>query len=350
VWWQAEPRGGEVALEPGELNDEARRQTLRFPAPGDALRVVRKRHGCDALALNEEGDMLGRQPCEVPESLWSTPDLKAAAIVNVRFADHWSGRVVLLFDRVLAIGDVRLLQRLICQATPVMYAHYLVRRLRTRVARTERLRVARELHDGVIQSLAGLEMRVDALRRTRADALRAAGLDDDLLQIQRLLGDEARAVRDLMHQIRPLEIAQGQIVRVFADLVSRFERESGVTTRFTADDDGADVPPPIARELGRTLQEALRNVRKHGDAKHVDVTFKTDNGNWKLIVANDGRPFDFRGLWTLEELEARLRGPRVIKERVREMGGDLTIESTPAKGVRLEVTIPRKRSLLATLS
>ena len=350
VWWEAELRGDNLLLEPQELNDEARRDTLQFPVPGDAARIVRKRNGCETLALDEEGGILGRRPCDAPQSLWNPPDSQAATIVNVRFADHWSGRVVLLLDRTPGIGEVRLMQHLICQAVPVMYAHYLVRRLRTRVARTERLRLARELHDGVIQSLAGLEMHVDALRRTRADAIRAAGLDDDLGELQALLREEAGAVRDVMHQIRPLEIARGQIVRVFADLVSRFERESGVEARFTADDDGADVPPLIARELGRTLQEALRNVRKHGDAKHVDVTFTTENGNWKLIVANDGRPFDFRGLWTLQELEARMRGPRVIKERVREMGGDLTIESTPAKGVRLEVTVPRKRSLLASLT
>ena len=109
VWWQAELRGTDLVLEPGELNDEARRETLRFPLPGDAARIVRKRHGCKALALDDEGGVLERQPCHVPRSLWTTPDLEAAVIVNVRFADHWSGRVLLLFDRAPAIGDVRLM-------------------------------------------------------------------------------------------------------------------------------------------------------------------------------------------------------------------------------------------------
>jgi signal transduction histidine kinase len=346
VWWEATLHQGEVALalEPGEL-DEARRTALRFSLPGDAVRIVRTRKGCSLLALDRDGGLIDTKLCEIPPTLWTSPDVQAAVLVNVSFADHWTGRVLLMFDRPPGLADVRLMHRLICHATPVMYSHYLLRRLRTRVAATERLRVARELHDGVIQSLAGLELHVAALRRTREAPIRAAGIDEDLANLQQLLGEEARSVRDLMHRMRPMDIPRGQAVRVFADLVARFRRESGIDAKFTADVEGVELPPATARELGRTLQEALRNVRKHSGARHVDVAFTTDNGQWKLIVANDGRPFDFTGRWTLKDLETEFRGPRVIKERVREMGGDLAIESTPRRGVKLEVTVPRRRRL-----
>ena len=348
VWWEATCGDDDVvlAVEPAE-HDDARRQALRFPTPGDAVRIVRTRKGCHILALDRDGVLLGTKPCEVPSTLWSTPETQAIVLVNVSFADHWTGRVLLMFADSPRLADVRLMHRLICQATPVMYSHYLVRRLRTRVAATERLRLARELHDGVIQSLAGLELHVAGLRRTREIAIRAAGLDADLASLQQLLGEEARSVRDIMHRIRPMEIARGQAVRAFADLVARFRRESGIEAKFSADVEGVELPPATARELGRTLQEALRNVRKHSGARHVDVRFTTDNGRWKLVVANDGRPFDFTGRWTLKDLEAEFRGPRVIKERVREMGGDLAIESTSPRGVKLEVTVPRKRRLYA---
>jgi signal transduction histidine kinase len=345
VWWEAWLRNRQLvlALESGD-SSEARRDTLRFPAPGDALRIIRKRHRCELVSLDLEGGLVGKPSCEVPESFWSSPEWRSAIVVKVEFADHWNGRVVLLFNRIPGLCDVRLMQRLICQASPVMYNHYLLRRLRTRVAAAERRRVARELHDGVVQSLAGLEMHLAALRRSHQAQIRAAGLDEELSRIQQLLAEEARGVRDVMYLIRPLDIARGQLVRSFADLVSRFERDTGIKTHFSADIDSVDVPPLTARELGRTLQEALRNVRKHSGARHVDVEFTRDNGNLKLVVANDGRPFDFSGRWTLDELEKELRGPRVIKERVREMGGDLAIESAPARGVRLEVTVPHRHS------
>jgi signal transduction histidine kinase len=346
--WQASRPDGELILGvgSGELRN-ARRAMLHFPSPGDTVRIVRTRNGCDLLSLDAEGRVLGKCTWSVPDAFWSSPQYRAAAVVNVSFADRWTGRVLLMFDRAPGVAEVRLVQRLICHATPVMYSHYLLRRLRSRVAATERLRLARELHDTVIQSLAGLEMHMAALRRRRERELRAAGVDDELARLQQLLAEEARATRELMHQIRPLEIGRGQIVWVFADLVARFERESGIEARFSADVDAAEIPARTARELGRTLQEALRNVRKHSGARHVDVTFTTDDGRWKLVVANDGRPFDFTGRWTLEQLDAQVRGPRVIKERVREMGGDLAIESTPAEGVRLEVTVPRARRMYA---
>jgi signal transduction histidine kinase len=65
-------------------------------------------------------------------------------------------------------------------------------------------------HDGVIQSLAGPEMQVGALRLARREAIAQAGLDEDLRRIQRQLTEEARSVRDVMHQIRPLDIPRGQ--------------------------------------------------------------------------------------------------------------------------------------------
>jgi signal transduction histidine kinase len=342
VCWEATIRDGQLALqtEPGDVS-APRRDLLQFPAPGHSVRVVRRRNGCQLISLDVNGNVLDRFPCAAPASLWVTPARRAATIVNLQFADRWHGRVALLFDRTPTLVETRLFQRIVGSATPVMYNHYLLRRLRTRIAATVRLRVARELHDSVLQSIAGLELQMGALRASRESAIRAAGLDADLSRLQRLLRDEAATVRELMQRIRPMDIARGQIVRVFADLVTRFERNSGIAAKFSADVEGADIPPATARELGRTLQEALQNVRKHSAARHVDVEFTTEDGLWKLVIANDGRPFDFNGRLTLRELEAQQRGPRVIKERVREMGGDLAIESTPARGVRLEVTVPR---------
>jgi signal transduction histidine kinase len=63
---------------------------------------------------------------------------------------------------------------------------------------------------------------------------------------------------------------------------------------------------------------------------------------WKLVIDDDGHGFPFAGRFTLTELDEYRRGPTVIKERVRAIGGDLVIESTPGHGSRLEITIPQK--------
>src|SRR5205823_6657375 len=95
------------------------------------------------------------------------------------------------------------------------------------------------------------------------------------------------------------------------------------------------------RKLASTLQDALMNVHRHARASKVDVEFRSDAAAWRLDIENDGRPFKFLGRLSLQELEARRLGPRDIKARVRDMGGDLTIESSPTAGVRLEISLPR---------
>jgi signal transduction histidine kinase len=227
----------------------------------------------------------------------------------------------------------------VCQLLPPLHNQYLWRRLRSRAAAAERRRVARELHDGVIQSLVGLEMQTASVRREVGE--RDPVIDRHLARIQQMLGDEARAVRDVMQQIRPFEAGPGQFVPALAELVERFGRDAGITAKFYAGPQDVYVPPGAARELARTLQEALTNVRRHAGARKVEVEFRADADAWRLDVENDGRPFGFLGRLSLDELEARRLGPRVIKERVRDMGGDLNIESTETAGVRLEISLPR---------
>jgi signal transduction histidine kinase len=96
----------------------------------------------------------------------------------------------------------------------------------------------------------------------------------------------------------------------------------------------------VCRELARIVQEALVNVRKHSQAAHVVVRFASHDGRWKLVVDDDGRGFPFAGRFDLAQLDADRRGPLVIKERVRTLGGEITIESTPGRGSRLEITLP----------
>jgi len=90
------------------------------------------------------------------------------------------------------------------------------------------------------------------------------------------------------------------------------------------------------------VQEGLVNIRKHSRAKSVYVRFGALNGLWKLVIDDDGQGFPFTGRLTMGELDDLHRGPAVIKERVRSIGGDLVIESSPGHGSRLEITVPQK--------
>ena len=86
----------------------------------------------------------------------------------------------------------------------------------------------------------------------------------------------------------------------------------------------------------------LVNVSKHSGAKNVLIRLALDEGAWILTIDDDGRGFEFCGRFSHSELEEARRGPIIIKERVRAIGGELSIDTRPGRGARLEIKIPRQ--------
>jgi signal transduction histidine kinase len=235
--------------------------------------------------------------------------------------------------------ELRFAQNIMGQVAPALYSVYLFSRFRSRVGVIERARVAHELHDTTIQSLISIEMQMDVLRRRAVDDL---PLSSELERIQELLRQEILNLRELMQTMRPVDIGPHQFLDFIAQLVERFSRDTGIAVRFLSELQEVSLPAATCRELARVVQEGLVNVRKHSGAQSAVVRFGAQNGSWKLVIDDTGRGFPFTGRFTLEELDHFRRGPTVIKERVRAIGGDMVIESTPGRGSRIEVTVPQK--------
>jgi signal transduction histidine kinase len=252
---------------------------------------------------------------------------------------EWTGRA-LLVDAAGPLDD-RLrpwLASLLAHIGPSLATVYLVGRLRSRATAMERSRIARELHDGVIQSLVGFELQLDVLRRMlAADRPEAAA---DLERLQQLLRSEVQNVRELIHQLRPMDVDTRHVPDALAEIVERFRRETGIDAQFVCSLEQARLPMRTARELVRIVQEALVNVRRHSGARHVVVTFGSTAAGWTISLDDDGGGFDFSGRYSMEELDAARRGPLVVKERVRLIGGTLQLD-TSSRGTRLEITLPR---------
>jgi signal transduction histidine kinase len=240
--------------------------------------------------------------------------------------------------------ELRFLLELVRQVGPAVYNVYLLRRLRQRAGAVERARMARELHDGAVQSLIAMEMQVDVLRRQ--GEMRSNPLVGELARIQRLLREEVLKLRELMQQLKSQEVDGRRLPAFLADTVERFQRETGITARFLSEADEVAMTPRVCRELARIVQEALVNIRKHSQARHVLVRLGTSNGECKLTVEDDGCGFDFNGRLTQGELELRRKGPLVILERVRLIDGELTIESKAGQGSRLEISVQQNREAL----
>jgi signal transduction histidine kinase len=258
------------------------------------------------------------------------------------FGPELSGRIFLLDPGAITNTeeDLHFLESLARQIGPAIYNVYLLSRLRRKAGALERARLVRELHDGALQSLIGVEMQVDVLRRGSP----AGPLSGELERIQKLLREEVLKLRELMQQMKSSEVDSRRLPGFLRDTVQRFQRETGIAGRFVMDDAELSLPQPVCRELARIAQEALVNVRKHSGAKQVLVQLLETDGAWELIVEDDGIGFPFAGRVSQHELDSAGRAPAIIRERVRLIHGDLTIESKPGRGARIEVRVSQTQA------
>jgi signal transduction histidine kinase len=307
--------------------------------------AMRTEAGVQVLAL-QDGNVKDLVTTEFPALPFEKGEANSVLSTAATLGQEWYARLYLINARIGANREQELqfAERILRQVAPALYSVFLVRRLRKRAGAIERARVARELHDGAIQSLISAEMQVDVLRR-RAEREHQP-MSADLEHIQSLLRREVLNLRELMQQMKPLELGPEQLLDHMADLIDRFRRDTGISAQFTTELQDVPLSPHACRELVRIVQEGLVNVRKHSAAQHVLVRFGRENGFWKLTIADDGTGFGFDGRLTHNELVNSARGPAIIKERVRNIGGELNLESHPGEGARLEITIPQKGHII----
>jgi signal transduction histidine kinase len=308
--------------------------------PGAVCYAAVNRERWSALALDQAGHAVPATNLVSLSLLRQVQSFDSVITVEFLLGTDWRGRIFLFNPRWRGEKqeELRFLMDLVRQVGPAVYNVYLLHRLRRRASAAERARFARELHDGAVQSLIAVEMQVDVLRR-QAEANRP--IDGELGRIQGLLREEVLKLRELMQQMKAIDVDAQRLLGVLKDTVERFQRETGINARFVTELDELDMPQRVCREILRIVQEGLVNVRKHSGARHALVRLASTAEKWTLTVEDDGKGFPFSGRYNQDQMEEAGKGPMIIKERVRLIAGELTVESNPGQGTRLEVTVPR---------
>ena len=342
--WRADAADGDaMTARPVQL-PAARHEDYWFTVPGAAWHAWAagrsRSRGFNAVALDEQGRRLPPATVMVPEGFLAPHLCRRIIGTTLRLSDDWLCRLFVL-DPGLGVHreqTARFALQLAQTVGPALYNNYLIRSVRTRAQAMERSRIAREMHDGVTQSLLGLEMEIAVLRR-RAKA-EAPQFTDDLARVHGIVRDEVVTVRELMEGIRVDEVGSGDLMQHLSGVVDRFSRYTGISARFVSDGKPAPLTPHARRQIARIVHEALVNIRKHSGADRVVVRIEADAATWKVSIEDDGRGFPFGGKLTHDELEAQRQGPRTIGERARIIGGELTVDSRPGLGSRVEVAVP----------
>jgi len=198
----------------------------------------------------------------------------------------------------------------------------------------ERQRMAREMHDTLAQGLAGVILQLEAVD-AHLESNRPA-------EARVIVGQATQRARQTLHEsrraiqaLRSPALEQKDLAGALASVAAEFEAASGIPVELVVEGTGARFGPDVAQDLLRVVQEALSNVGRHAQARHVKIELAQSGHRLRLLLRDDGRGFD---------VEAAMRRPECfglqgMVERANRIGAALRVESTPQGGTTLALAL-----------
>ncbi|HEY5864589.1 MAG TPA: sensor histidine kinase [Candidatus Tectomicrobia bacterium] len=266
--------------------------------------------------------------------------IDAVLAFNLRGA-AFDGHLFILDKPGLTADDLALGDLIARQVVADLDQFHLLQQRQQMAITEERIRLVRNLHDGLLQSLTGMALQLTETSRLQKEDPQAA--QEHLVEVQRLLADEQRDLRCLVNELKSTSY---DVVEAHLALATRLDAarrrlqsQWGLRVELTITLPEALIPVTLASEIYYIVHEALINVARHAYATVARAKLGIRNDRVQITVVDDGHGFTFRGHFTLEALAYRNLGPVMLRQRIAALRGTLTLEST-ATGSCLEITLP----------
>jgi signal transduction histidine kinase len=275
--------------------------------------------------------------------------LASRCVLSVRLeGEDFEGRLFFLDKGGMTADDLNLGAIIARQVSADLNQFYAQQRSQRTAVSEERVRFARELHDGVLQFLTGLALQLKVTQRLLGTDPAAA--DARIADMRDLVAAEQADLRTFVRQMQPLPLSptdvSGSLVDHLNELARRAERQWDLQVELTVGPLARQLLEPLARGVYRIMQEAFANAARHGQATVVRANLCVSGDRLQITVADDGRGFPLRGRHDLAVLARMDQGPVSLRERVASLGGDLIVDSSDA-GARLEIALPLPASARA---
>jgi signal transduction histidine kinase len=263
----------------------------------------------------------------IATSLAKQFEMASFVSVPAQYRNRDIGRLFLVArPGVFESSDLEFLMQVAEQAMPVVQNIRLLDRLATSAAEHERQRLARDIHDTVIQRYIGLQYKVAAIRNKLAQG---AAVFADVDQLLEMTKNEVNNLRGFAQGLKESDVREGFLpaVRRFANQFSdNYDLEVQVVS-----EDEIVIKDRLAAELIQIVQEGLSNIRKHTSATTSKISVQRVNGSVALTIENNRARFD-----SLSQPFT----PRSIAERAHELGGEVDVTCGPDDRTIVKVQIP----------
>lgn len=245
------------------------------------------------------------------------------------------GRLFIVDKAQLTADDLWLAQTVAHQISASLDQVGLLQRLEERSVLEARGRVARDLHDGLLQSLTAITLRLQTIGRVVS-----ADTRHRIEGIQAMIGDEARRLRGFIQGLTSpaSEVDDATLSGRLRTLGAQIEQDWEVRVELRIADLAA-IPAGMAEDAYFIVREALINVARHAKATLARVVIGVDGRRLYITVADDGRGFPFDGQREGDALKAANLAPWMLYSRVTSLGGRLVIHSGTV-GARVEIEVP----------
>lgn len=200
---------------------------------------------------------------------------------------------------------------------------------------SERRHTARELHDEIGQALTAVKMNLQFVRCSTAAVEGQSAIDESIQIVEQAL----EQVRSLALDLRPSMLDDLGLVSALRWYVDRFRARSGIDVNLSASSVKPRLPTEIEIACFRVAQEALTNVMRHAHARQVQVRVRQQRSELQLHIHDDGIGFDFQAA-RKRAISGDSLGLLGMQERVEQLGGSLSIETSPRNGTRVTAHFP----------
>ncbi|MEJ2207614.1 MAG: GAF domain-containing protein [Anaerolineae bacterium] len=272
--------------------------------------------------------------------------LRSACVVPIISSDRTFGALSVLSlneQKSFSEREVAILTAIGRQAGIAIENAYLYENMRfyahkiTQAQEDERKRIARELHDDTIQSLIALSRRMEAL--LTSDERLPTKVMRRIEELQHATLDVIQQVRRFSQDLRPSILDDLGLLPTLKELATDLNRQDGLQAEFRAIGQERRLSTEVELTLFRIAQEALNNVRKHAQARHVVMTVEMSDSAVRMMIEDDGKGFKPPTVTEHPRSTSRL-GLIGMQERARLLGGMLLIDSEPGEGTKVLVNVP----------